>query len=83
MAEQKILFYPPYRLVVEFADGLRKTFDGMTEADAAARMEAAQVEHGDIVWYDGVTDEHYESGVLFRMTPDPPFIDPDPDNVRD
>lgn len=83
MAEQKILFFPPYRLVAEFADGKRLTFDGMTEAAAAAAMEAAQDQHGDIVWYDGVTDEHYESGVLHHMAPDPPFIDPDPDNMHD
>lgn len=77
MAEQRILFFPPFRLVAEFADGSRHIFDGMTEADAMAAMEAAQEAHGDIVWYDGVTDEHYENGTLYRMTPDPPLIDPD------
>ena len=77
MAEQKILFFPPYRLVAEFADGSRLTFGGMTEAEAQTTMEAAKDAHGDIVWYDGVTDEHYESGVLYRMTPDPPIIDPE------
>lgn len=36
------------------------TFDGLTEQQAQNRMEAAQALHGDICWYDGVTDQHYE-----------------------
>ncbi len=83
MAEQKILFFPPYRLVAQFADGKRLIFDGMSETEAMAAMESAQDEHGDISWYDGVTDEHYENGVLYRMTPDPPVIDPESGNMHD
>lgn len=48
--------FPAYRLVAEFADGQRLTFDGLTEQQAQDRMEAAQAQHGDICWYDGVTD---------------------------
>ena len=47
--------FPAYRLVAEFADGQRLTFDGLTEQQAQDRMEAAQAQHGDICWYDGVT----------------------------
>lgn len=67
-------FYPAYRLVAEFADGQRLTFDGFTAAQAQNRMEAAQAQHGDICWYDGVTDEHYENGRYHALTPPPPEI---------
>ena len=43
--------FPAYRLVAEFADGQRLTFDGLTEQQAQDRMEAAQAQHGDICWY--------------------------------
>ena len=33
--------FPAYRLVAEFADGQRLTFDGLTEQQAQDRMEAA------------------------------------------
>lgn len=56
--------FPAYRLVAEFADGQRLTFDGLTEQQAQGRMEAAQAQHGDICWYDGVTDQHYETEIL-------------------
>lgn len=38
-------------------------------------LEAAQAQHGDIVWYDGVTDQHYERGVYHALAPQPPVID--------
>ena len=38
--------FPAYRLVAEFADGQRLTFDGLTEQQAQARMESAQAIHG-------------------------------------
>ena len=60
--------------MAQFADGTRQTFDGFTEDQARQRMEAAQAQHGDITWYDGVTDEHYESGVYHKMVPPPPEI---------
>jgi hypothetical protein len=37
-------------------------------------MEAAQALHGDICWYDGVTDQHYENGHFYKLTPPPPTI---------
>ena len=61
--------FPAYRLVAEFADGQRLTFDGLTEQQAQDRMEAAQAQHGDICWYDGVTDQHYENGKYYKLTP--------------
>lgn len=66
--------FPAFRLVAQFADGTRQTFDGLTEDQARQLMEAAQLRHGDIAWYDGVTDEHYENGVYHKMVPPPPEI---------
>ena len=53
--DQNADIFPAYRLVAQFADGQRLTFDGLTEQQAQTRMEAAQALHGDICWYDGVT----------------------------
>lgn len=66
--------FPAYRLVAEFADGQRLAFDGLTEQQAQDRMEAAQAQHGDICWYDGVTDQHYENGKYYKLGPQPPEI---------
>lgn len=63
-----------HRLVAEFADGTRETFDGASEATARARMEAAQAVHGDIVWYDGVTDTLYDHGLFHAARPATPKI---------
>ena len=46
--------FPAFRLVAQFADGQRLTFDGLTEQQARQSMEAAQAQHGDITWFDGV-----------------------------
>ena len=59
-------FFAPWRLVAAFADGSRLTFDGLTEEQAQEAMEAAQKEHGDIGWYDGVTDVNYENGRYYK-----------------
>ena len=67
--------FPPYRLVAEYGDGSRLLFDGLTEQQAMGALEAAQAQHGDIVWYDGVTDQHYERGVYHALAPQPPVID--------
>ena len=40
--------FPAFRLVAQFADGQRLTFDGLTEQQARQSMEAAQAQHGDI-----------------------------------
>lgn len=64
----------PYRLVASFADGSRLLFDGLTEAAARDLMEAAQEQHGDITWWDGVTDASYDHGRYFASLPDPPEI---------
>ena len=66
--------YPAFRLVAQFADGQRLYFDGLTEQQAQQRMEAAQAQHGDITWYDGVTDLDYENGRYHAMTPPAPIL---------
>lgn len=72
--DQNADIFPAYRLVAQFADGQRLTFDGLTEQQAQNRMEAAQALHGDICWYDGVTDQHYENGHFYKLMPPPPTI---------
>ena len=64
----------PFRLVAAFSDGSRLLFDGLTEDYAKTAMEAAQGQHGDITWWDGVTDQHYENGRYFATLPPPPEI---------
>lgn len=49
-------FFAPWRLVAAFADGSRLLFDGLTEEQARDAMEAAQEEHGDIGYWNRVTD---------------------------
>lgn len=62
------------RLVASFADGSRLLFDGMDENQARQLMEAAQSQHGDITWWDGVTDQNYEHGRYYATVPSPPEI---------
>ena len=38
--DQNADIFPAYRLVAQFADGQRLTFDGLTEQQAQNRMEA-------------------------------------------
>lgn len=66
--------FPAFRLVAQFADGQRLLFDGLTEQQARQAMEVAQTQHGDIAWWDGVTDQHYENGRYFATLPPPPEI---------
>ena len=74
MDDSIIHAYPPHRLVAQFSDGQRLTFDGLTQQQAQQAMEAAQTQHGDITWWDGVTDQHYENGRYFATLPTPPEI---------
>ncbi len=67
--DQNADIFPAYRLVAQFADGQRLTFDGLTEQQAQARMEAAQALHGDIRGYDCVTDQHYETAISTSSRP--------------
>lgn len=64
----------PFRLVAAFADGSRLLFDGVTEDAARQAMDAAQQQHGDITWFDGVTDQFYEHGRFHATIPDAPEI---------
>ena len=67
-------FFAPWRIVAEFADDSRLTFDGLTEEQARAAMEAAQEEHGDIGWWAGVTDTNYVEGQYYKTLPQPPTV---------
>ena len=67
-------FFAPWRLVAAFADGSRLTFDGLTEEQAKDAMEAAQEEHGDIGYWNRVTDQNYEDGRYYKLIPEPPAV---------
>lgn len=64
----------PYRLAAAFADGTCTHFDALDESHARAAMEAAQARHGDITWYDAVTDEFYDHGYYYASRPAAPEI---------
>ena len=70
----EIEFFAPWRLVAAFADGSRLLFDGLTEDQARDAMEAAQEEHGDIGYWNRVTDQNYEDGRYYKTVPPPPCI---------
>lgn len=67
-------FFAPWRVVAAFGDGSRLTFDGLTEEQARDAMEAAQDEHGDITWWDHVTDVNYEDGRYYKTLPQAPVV---------
>lgn len=67
-------FFAPWRVVAEFADDSRLTFDGFTEEQARAAMEAATEEHGDISWWDHVTDVNYTDGQYYKTLHQPPTV---------
>ncbi len=75
MDDNEIAFFAPWRLVAEFSDGARLTFDGLTETQAYDAMVAVCDEHGDLGWYDGVTDVNYEKGQYYKTLPRPPCVD--------
>lgn len=70
----EIEFFAPWRLVAAFADGSRLLFDGLTEEQARDAMESAQEEHGDIGYWNRVTDLNYEDGRYYKTTPEPTTI---------
>lgn len=70
MEEQNTQAFAPFRLVAEFADGSRLLFDGLTEKQAYDQIAAAAKLHGDVAWYDGVTDQHYEKGRYYKLVPE-------------
>lgn len=67
-------FFAPWRVVAAYGDGSRLTFDGFTEEQAKDAMEAAQDEHGDITWWNHVTDTNYTDGRYYKTLPEPPCI---------
>ena len=74
MMDDKTKVYPPYRCVASFADGSRLTFDGLTRDQARTTMEAAMEQHGDIDWWNWVTDENYRNGEYYKLIPPPPHL---------
>jgi len=68
--EQETQAFAAYRLVAAFADGSRLLFDGPTEEAAYNQIAAAAKQHGDVAWYDGVTDQHYEKGRYYKLVPE-------------
>lgn len=65
---------PPYArhsFVAEFSDGARLRFYGPTEAGILDAIAAAVPAHGDVLWYDGVTDQQYEHGQHYRLVRSP------------
>lgn len=60
----------PFRVVAQYADGSRLAFSGLTMDQAKASMEAAQKDHGDISYWNTVTDEHYENGRFYKIPAD-------------
>lgn len=69
MAGRQEEVFPAFRLTAEYSDGARLLFDGLTYEQARENMEQAQWDHGEIVWWDGVTDEHYENGMYYAAHP--------------
>ena len=57
-------------LVAEFSDGTRQRFYADTENEALDKIAKATEEHGDIAWYDGVTDEKYIQGTYHKLVKD-------------
>lgn len=66
-------FYP-WCVVAAFSDGSRLTFGGSAEEQARSSMEAASNEHGEISWWDHVTDTNYVDGQYYQLLPDPPTL---------
>ena len=64
----------PFRFVAQFADDSRLLFNGFTEEECWHKICDAQKQHGDVSWYDGVTDLHYEHGRYYATIPQPPSI---------
>lgn len=62
-------FFAPWRLVAAFADGSRLLFDGLAEEQAYDAMIAAQEQHGDIGYWNRVTDQNYEDGRYYKTIP--------------
>ena len=66
--------YAPFRCVAAFADGSRLLFDGLTREQARSTMNAAMEQHGDIGWWNWVTDENYRNGEYYKLIPPPPHF---------
>ncbi len=66
--------FAPYRCAAAFADGSRLTFDGLTREQARASMESAMEQHGDLGWWNWVTDENYRNGEYYKLIPPPPHL---------
>ena len=63
-----------YCYIAAFADGSRLRFPGISFEDCYSRICDAVSQHGDVTWYDAVTDELYDSGILSASIPEPPVL---------
>lgn len=54
----------PWKLYAEFEDGYSQEFGGFNEDDCMCKMIKVHDsgEHGDVVFYTGVSDDCYEAG---------------------
>ena len=78
--DSKTKVYAPYRCAASYADGSRLAFNGLTREQARSAMESAAEQHGDISWWDWVTDTNYCGGKYYKLIPPPihlpvPMID--------
>lgn len=72
--DQNADIFPAYRLVAQFADGQRLTFDGLTEQQA--QTQAGRPRRRSTGIFAGTTAyrQHYENGHFYKLTPPPPTI---------
>lgn len=67
----RVSAYARFCFVAQYDDGARLLHYGPTEAAIMDAIAAAVRSHGDVVWYDGVTDQHYTKGRYYLLDDDP------------
>ena len=63
-----------YCMIAKFSDNTIKRFPGISKDFCIAAIYEYSKTHGDICWYDRVTDEQYCAGILWSAVPDPPTL---------
>lgn len=58
----RVCILPRFCYVAEFADETKQYFYGFTRRIVMRKIEGAQRKHGDIAFYDYVTDEFFIDG---------------------
>lgn len=74
MDDKEPQIFMPFCIVAAFGDGQRIRFPGIDKDHCYDLMLSACEQHGDVTWYDYVTDEFYENGVYYKLTPQPPTV---------